>query len=496
MERDRPAAYTRLTRFGLFETAMIKFASITITRRIGMRTALSMLMAGVLVAGCTSLPTIVPDMDTHSARTIQMKGGRGVLSDQQSKAVLDRLKQQQGDSTILDRHVAVEGAVTGAPLVTGNKVTLLVDGPATYASMMQAIQSARQHINMETYIMEDDEVGRQFADLLISMQKKGVQVNLLYDSVGALNTPRPFFQPMIDAGIRVLEFNPLNPAQVRKDWEVNQRDHRKLLVVDGKTAFVGGINISSVYSSGSFSTRNKKPMVNKKGEDVPWRDTQVRMDGPIALEFQKLFIQTWTKQHGPELGSTNYFPQVAAAGGEIVRAIGSSPDDPYSVIYATFISALNHAENSVYLTNAYFVPDPQLRDALKNAVQRGVDVRLVLPAKSDSALVQYASRSFYDELLRAGVRIFERQDALLHAKTAVIDGVWSTIGSTNLDWRSFVYNQEINAVILSPQFGDQMNTLFNRDLEASHEITLKQWQDRPIGERIKEFGASLWSRLL
>lgn len=179
-----------------------------------------------------------------------------------------------------------------------------------------------------------------------------------------------------------------------------------------------------------------------------------------------------------------------------MRAIGSSPDDPYSIIYATFISAIQHAESSIYLTNAYFVPDPQLRDSLKDAARRGVDVRLILPSHSDSSLVLYASRSFYSELLEAGVRIYERQDALLHSKTALIDGVWSTIGSTNLDWRSFVYNQEINAVILSPQFGAQTKTMFDRDLGASKEITKEQWEQRPISERMKEFGASVWSRLL
>jgi cardiolipin synthase len=457
---------------------------------------LALVLAASLLAGCGSLPTIVPDMEMRSAKNIRMKGGNGVLTEEQAKSALDRLKQQNGNNTILDRHLAVEGAITGTPLVTGNKVTLLIDGPATYASMTQAIQAARSHINMETYIMEDDEVGRQFSGMLIAMQKKGVQVNLLYDSVGALNTPRAFFQPMIDAGINVLEFNPLNPTLARKDWAVNQRDHRKLLVVDGKTAFVGGINISSVYSSGSFGRHKKKIQTDDNGDKIPWRDTQVRIDGPAALEFQKLFMETWNKQHGPDLGEHAYFPKVAAAGGEIVRAIGSSPDDPYSVIYATFISAINHAESSIYLTNAYFVPDPQLREALKNAVKRGVDVRLVLPSRSDSSLVLYASRSFYEELLGAGIRIYERQDALLHSKTAIIDGVWTTIGSTNLDWRSFVYNQEINAVILSPQFGAQAKGMFDRDLGASKEITLKEWEQRPVSERMKEFGASVWARLL
>ena len=472
-------------------------AEIKNTRRTGLSAVAFLFVLIVsLLASCGSLPTIVPDMDMRSDKSIQMKDRNGVLTGEQTRSALDKLKQQNGNNTILDRHLAVEGAITGAPLVIGNKVTLLVDGPSTYASMAQAIQSARSHINMETYIMEDDQVGQRFAGMLIAMQKKGVQVNLMYDSVGTLDTPRAFFQPMIDAGIKVLEFNPINPALARKDWAVNQRDHRKLLVVDGKTAFVGGINISSVYSSGSFKRSKDRPRNEDDSGKIAWRDTQVRIDGPAALEFQKLFIETWNKQHGPDLGEYGYFPKVAAAGSAIVRAIGSTPDDPYSVIYATFISAINHAESSVYLTNAYFVPDPQLREALKNAVRRGVDVRLVLPSKSDSSLVLYASRSFYEELLGAGIRIYERQDALLHSKTAIIDGVWTTIGSTNLDWRSFVYNQEINAVILSPQFGAQATNMFERDLGASKEITLKEWEQRPASERMKEFGAGIWAQFL
>lgn len=456
--------------------------------------SLAVLLTVFLLSACSSLPRIVPDMDSQSAKTIQIKGGRGILTAQQSQTILDKFKNSNSDNLVLEKHLAVEQAITGSPLVAGNKVTLLVDGPATYASMFAAIREARDHINMETYIFEDDATGKQFSDLLVDKQKQGVQVNLIYDSVGTLNTSREFFQPLLDAGAQVLEFNPVNPALVRKGWEVNQRDHRKLLIIDGKIAFVGGINISSVYSSGSFRKFRRAPQADDS--DIPWRDTQVRMDGPVVSEFQKLFITTWEKQKGPTLASKNYYPTIASQGPDIVRAIGSTPDDPYSLIYATLISAIQHAEAKVYLTNAYFIPDPQLREALKDAVKRGVDVRLVLPSKTDSALVLYASRSFYSELLTGGVKIYERQDALLHCKTVLIDGVWSTIGSTNLDWRSFVYNQEINAVILGQQFGNQMQVMFDRDLSASKEITLEDWQQRPMTDQLKEFGAGLWARWL
>ena len=290
--------------------------------------------------------------------------------------------------------------------------------------------------------------------------------------------------------MNVLEFNPINPLNTRKGWQVNQRDHRKLLVVDGQIAFVGGINISSVYSSGSFGRA-------KQSEGDPlWRDTHLRMAGPVVSEFQKLFMETWSQQKGAPLAPRKYFPKLANKGNEVVRAIGSSPSEPYSQIYATLLSAIGSAETQISLTNAYFVPDPQLLAELKAAVRRGVDVRLLLPEEIDSALVYYASRSYYNELLRAGVKIYERQDALLHAKTALIDGVWSTVGSTNLDWRSFLSNQEINAVMLGQNFGDQMQMLFEHDLKSSRLVTLDTWKNRSIGARIKEQLARLWARWL
>jgi cardiolipin synthase len=179
-------------------------------------------------------------------------------------------------------------------------------------------------------------------------------------------------------------------------------------------------------------------------------------------------------------------------GKEVVRAIGSSPDEPYSLIYATLISAIHSAETEVLLTNAYFAPDPQLLDALKRATARGVDVRLLLPSHSDTWLVLHAGRAYYTELLRGGIKIYERQEALLHSKTVLIDGVWSSVGSTNLDWRSFLHNQELNAVILGPEFGSQMRAMFDKDLAASLPITLEQWQQRPIDMRMKELLGRMW----
>ena len=441
-----------------------------------------------VLAGCSTLPTIVPDMARRPAHAIQLEGARGPLTSQQSQAILERLKSRGQETSIFDRHLALEEGVAGTPLTVGNKVLLLQDGPATYERMFAAIRNAKDHINMETYIIEDDEVGNRFADALIEKQKQGVQVNFIHDSVGSMDAPKAFFKRMTDSGVNVLEFNPVNPLTAGKGWDVNQRDHRKLLVVDGETAFVGGINISSVYSGSSQSQRSKRG--SKSGQ--PWRDTHLQVEGPVVGEFQKLFLATWEKQKGETLAPRKYFPQLGSKGREVVRAIGSSPDDPYSLIYATLISAIGSAETTVRLTNAYFIPDPQLRAALKDAVQRGVDVKIIVPASTDSWLVFHAGRSYYAELLGAGVKIYERRDALLHSKTAVIDGVWSTIGSTNLNWRSFLHNQEINAVILGQDFGAQMQAMFEQDLALSSPITLEQWQRRSIGPRAKETLGRLW----
>ncbi len=438
--------------------------------------------------GCASLPDIEPGAAPHSTQPVNLQGARGPLSPAQSKAILDRLKSASADTNILDRHLALEEAMTGSPLNANNKVTLLLDGPATYQAMLSAIAGAQDHINMETYIMDDDDVGRTFAKVLMEKQMQGVQVNLIRDSMGTFTTPPDFFQVLIDKGIKVIEFNPMNPFTAGKNWSPNRRDHRKLLIVDGRKAFLGGINISSVYSGGSFG---KDARHNKVGT-LAWRDTDLQLEGPVVAELQKLFLATWEKQKGGPLPERNYFPPAKNAGQTVVRAIGSTPDEPYSQIYAALLSAIGNAETSVYLTNAYFAPDPQLLAALTAAVARGVDVKLILPSQTDSWLVFHAGRGYYTRLLKAGVKIFQLRGAILHSKTALIDGVWATVGSTNLDWRSFLHNQELDAVVLGAEFGDQVQAMFDRDLAASDEILLAQWQRRTLDLRFKEFFARIW----
>jgi cardiolipin synthase A/B len=454
-----------------------------------MRRWLAVALLGISgCTSCTSLPVIVPDLARRPATALRMEGARGPLTTAQSQAVLAQLAGRGQPTDIFQRHLALEEAIAGSPLTTGNQVLLLQDGPATYRAMLAAIVAAREHIHLETYILEDDEVGQRFAQALIDKQRAGVPVLLLRDSVGTMKTPAAFFERLTDAGVKVLEFNPVNPLQARGDWELNQRDHRKLLIVDGRTAFLGGINISSVYSGGSFSQRSRL----RPGGAPAWRDTDLQLRGPVVAELQKLFLAAWAAQKGPPDATRNPFPPPEVAGRQVVRAIGSSPDEPYSLIYATLLSAIGSAETSVRPTNAYFAPDPQLLAALEAAAARGVDVKLILPSQTDSWLIFHAGRGYYDRLLRAGVQLFERRGVILHSKTALVDGVWSTVGSTNLDWRSFLHNHELNAVVLGAEFGAQVQSMFDADLAGSDAITLEEWTRRPLSLRAKELFARLW----
>lgn len=442
------------------------------------------------LSACASLPDTPPTPLHKNAHAVAIKNEKGPVSTKEKLAVLDEIQDEAGNSAILKKHLALEQAINrDSPLVMGNRLTLLQDGPATYKAMFAAIRQAKDHINLETYIFEDGEIGTRFADLLLEKQAAGVQVNIIYDSVGSLNTPQEFFDRLSAGGVQLLEYNPVNPAKINnQEWLLNNRDHRKLLIVDGKKVFLGGINISESYSRGSSSPGSRAS--RKKADDpdaAGWRDTHLQIEGPVAAEFQKYFMDTWSRQNGPALAPRKYFPKLGNQGNEIVRAIGSTSDNPESPIYQTLISALDHAERSIRLTIAYFVPDARLLKALTDAAQRGVKVEIILPGKTDSWIVFHAGRSHYAELLDAGVKVYERRGAVLHSKTATIDGVWSTIGSTNLDWRSFLHNDELNAILLGADFSRQMDAMFAKDRAASTRITPEEWKRRSLLLRLKEW---------
>ncbi len=468
-------------------------------------TALAGVLAWALaLGGCGSVPDAKFITRTRGDTTAEFKSVWQPIAQRTNAALVDELKRRNGDFDILDRQLAIEHAIVGTPLIPGNRVTLLLDGPATYRAMFAAMRAARATINIEFYIIQDDVIGQEFAEILLERRAAGVQVNVIYDSVGSFKTDQSYFERLRAAGVRIVAFHPLGKVLPKKPWKLNHRDHRKQVIVDGRTVFLGGINIDDVYASdsrsggasgtsgGSGGSSSSKKELKAGG----WRDTDVQIDGPAVADFQKLFFETWEKHQGEALRREDYFPTIRPAGNATVRAIGSSPDKGSNPAYLTFIAALTHAQKSVYITNAYFVPDAQLVEALLAAAGRGVDVRLVLPSTTDTPAAAFAARSNYDKLLRGGVRIYERQAALLHAKTAVVDGVWSRVGSTNLDWRSAVDNDELDAVIIGREFGQLMHRAYAMDEASSDEITLEAWQRRPLRSRFREWFYSRFGRLL
>ncbi len=435
-----------------------------------------------VTASCTALPEVrylssslvAPDNPT-------VTNAQGTLSAKKSKSLLT--KRWHNSHSEIASLAALEEAATGVPLIAGNKVSLLYDGPQTMAAMIEAISAAKDHINLETYIFDQDELGIRFADMLIERQRAGVQVNVIYDSVGTIGTPQTFFDKMRNAGIHLLAFNPINPLKLIGPWEPNNRDHRKILIVDGKIGFTGGVNISGTYANSSLF-RSKA----KRNAKIGWRDTHIKIEGPAVAALQWIFLDNWASQNSPELPDSNFFPPLQEVGDKLVRVLASESDGAHD-IYKAYVLAIQEAKKTVHITCAYFVPDAQILQALTDAAQRGVDVKIILPGVTDSGLVFHAAQSFYSEMLAKGIKIYQLQISVLHAKTAVIDNVWATVGSTNIDTRSFLHNKEINVIVFGDEFGAAMENAFTEDLRISAEITTEKWEQRPLSDRFKEWTA-------
>jgi cardiolipin synthase A/B len=457
---------------------MLSAASLR-SRRV---TLIVLIMCALWLGGCGTMPNAFELIHERSMyrQPSEVVTDQGPLSTSQSEALVHNLEARSGTDRKLARQLTFEEAISGSPLVTGNKVTLLENGPTTYNAMFEAIETAEHSINLETYIFDADQMGDRFADALIAKQEQGVQVNVIYDGFGSLFDTDRMFDRMRAKGINVIEFDPLNPLAAGFRWSPLHRDHRKVMIIDGKTAITGGINISAVYSGKLLKTKPSTAQILQS-----WRDTDVQVEGPAVSEFQELFIANWRQQGGPQLHFADYFPAPRNAGTEIVSVLGSAPEE-FSTIYVTLISAIRNAESNIYITDAYFAPGPQFIESLEAAARRGVDVRILLPGQDNEPLIQPAARSNFAQLLEAGVRIYEWKGKMLHAKTATIDGVWSTVGSSNLDWWSIARNDEINTLVLSVRFADQMNEMFMSDLQNAREIKLAEWQERSWYERLKE----------
>ena len=429
-----------------------------------------------------------------TAERVSLQGRDGPVSDAVEARDLARVRDE-GNGALLERHLGALAARGDTQLLRGNTAKLLVDGPATFAAMKAAIAAARHRLLVEFYIVEDAGVAAEIGELLLRKAAEGVSVALMYDSLGSMGTDGAFFDRLRKGGIAVCAFNPINPLERPGHWGVLQRNHRKMLAADSDVAFTGGINLSNVYAEGSFSSaRRKAPPAD--ADKQGWRDTQVELRGPVVSALAVLFRESWALQGCPGELAPAPPPRVATPGQRVIKLVAGDPANGINPSYTALLHAIDASQRTVQLTMAYFAPGSELIQALCDAARRGVAVSLVLPGRSDVAMVLHAARSRYAQLLEAGVQIHEMTESVMHAKTAVVDGVYSSVGSSNLDWRSIVGNHEIDVIVLGDDFGQQMQALFARDLAVSQRIDPAQWAKRGLGQRLLQGFARLMEPLL
>jgi cardiolipin synthase len=393
------------------------------------------------------------------------------------------------DTDALQQQYDLQRGLSASPIVFGNKVTLLASGSEAFQAIFAAIAGARNSINLEYFILADIESGGvHLADLLIGRLRAGVKINIIYDAFGSRDTPGAFFESLRQAGAKVVEFNPLDPFITKVGWSPNDRDHRKIAVVDGRIGFTGGVNLDLAYDNPPSAGIPPDGNTRK----AYWCDTAIRIEGPAVAELQKLFFGTWREQKAPPVGPADYFPPLSRQGVQTIRIIGSSPGEKQPLYYASILTALKAARRRVWVCSGYFVPPHQEREELHRIARAGLDVRIIAPAFSDVQSAVYAARAAYGDLLEAGAHVYEMRDAVVHAKMAVVDDTWTVIGSSNLDRRSVIFNNEVDAVILGHATASQVEAVMQRFMAASHEIDLTRWEHRSLGERIDEWKARVW----
>ncbi len=458
------------------------------------------------LAGCAGVPDVEPLLNQAGDGQPTIVGARGPLTDKQSAALLKTKGVTGPDVDALTRHLVIEEAVAETPLVAGNAVKVLRDGINTFRAMFAAIRAAKSHVHLEYYILEDVESdGEKLSDLLLAKQASGVPVRIIYDSFGSGGTPGEFFDKLKSGGVLMVAFNPVNPLKAKGGYNLNDRDHRKILIADGEVGIVGGVNLSSKYQSGPGKSGPPKkkpnnapaipPSTGEQG-DEHWRDTDLEIRGPVVAQLQAFFLEHWAQQKGPALDQTALFPRVPPAGTEIVRIIGSTPRKWVPKYYVALLSAIRTAEKSILLSAAYFVPTRQERKDLEAAARRGVDVRLLLAGRSDSKMSLSVQHSHYEDLFEAGIKIYETQNEILHSKSVVVDGVWTIIGSSNLDHRSVLFNDEVDAVIVGKATGQTFTKMFEDDAKRAVLVDPELWKRRPLTSKVNDTLARIWESLL
>lgn len=370
--------------------------------------------------------------------------------------------------------------------VDGNRIHLLQDGREAFPAMLEAIADAREQILLEMYWFDSNRAGRRFAAALLAALGRGVEVALIYDSVGSITADPAMFAELALAGAHVVEYNPVAPWKRRfRLTRLTRRDHRKILVADGAVGFTGGINIGDQW-------------LPEEEEGGGWRDDMVRVEGPAVRGLTACFHSTWRRLRGAPLRPTPPAPSLGGRGdglvqvpasGQKVRVLGESYYQNRHKISRAYLARIYGAERRIWISNSYFVPDRNVVRAIARAARRGVDVRILVPSESDVPIADWASRAVWARLLRRGVRIFQWTHGILHSKTAVIDGRWSTIGTYNLDHLSLRFNLEVNVTVLDEAFAETMEAAFARDIARAYEVDPRVFRYRSLGARLLEFMA-------
>jgi cardiolipin synthase len=368
------------------------------------------------------------------------------------------------------------GVLLGPSVVAGSKIDAYQNGDEIFPAMLEAIRGARKTIDFESYIYWSGDVGRAFADALAERAKAGVQVHVLLDWLGSQKIEQRLIDEMRDAGVQFYLYHPLAWYSLAR---VNNRTHRKLLIVDGRIGFTGGVGIADKWGGHAQDADH-------------WRDSQYRAEGPVAAQMQATFIDNWTKVSGDVLHGADYLPALAPAGEARAQMFSSSPDGGAESMQLMYLLVITAASHTIDLATAYFVPDQLTSDALVAAMRRGVRLRIIVPGPIiDTDVVRRASRATWGPLLEAGAEIYEFQPTMYHCKVLIVDRLLTSVGSTNFDPRSFRLNDEANLNVYDPTFAQAQEQVFERDIAQSRRVTLAQWQARPWHEKLMENAARL-----
>jgi cardiolipin synthase len=373
------------------------------------------------------------------------------------------------------------GTLLGPPIIDGNLVVNLENGIEIFPAMLEAVKGARHNINFETYIYWSGNVGRQFAEALSERARAGVNVHVLIDWVGSQKMEQELLDMLTDAGARVERYHPLHWYHLAR---INNRTHRKLLIVDGEVGFTGGVGIADNWN-GNASTPNE------------WRDSHYRLQGPAVAQMQAAFMDNWIKSTGTVLQGREYFPALKTVGEAAAQVFTSSPSGGGDSMLLMYLMSITAAEHTIDLSASYFVPDELTRLALRAALKRGVRVRIIVPGeKIDTEVVRKASRAQWGELLEAGAEIYEFQPTMFHCKTLIVDQLMVSVGSTNFDNRSFRLNDEANLNVYDAEVAARVSAVFEGDIERSRRISYEAWKARPWQEKLLEHAAALLSSQL